>query len=102
MNQAVKEALAILVRQALIGLGASLGVSGVLTPFLGELTNYVVAALLVLGAAGWSQIVQLFKRRKLVQALEHANLTEKTVEGMVKSKDIITPSVLSPTNEVPS
>lgn len=101
MNQAYKEALAIIVRQLLVAAGTSLGVSGLLTPYLGELTNHIVAALIVTGAAGWSQIVQRFKRRKLMQALNEAEISEHTVEARVKSTMIPTPPVTTPKDEVP-
>lgn len=101
MNQAYKEALAIIVRQLVIAAGSALGVSGALTPYLGEITNYLVGAILVAVAAGWSQIAQHFKRRKLVQALGEAVLTEKQVEAMVKSPTTDTPSVMTPTHQIP-
>jgi len=101
MNQAVKEALAIVVRQLLIVAGASLGVSGLLTPYLGELTNTSVAALMVILPAGWSQLAQLVKRQKLMQALGEAEITEEKCEHMVKSTMITTPSVTTPKDEVP-
>ncbi len=102
MNQAYKEALAIIVRQMLIALGTTLGVSGYLTPYLGEATNAIVVAILVAGAAGWSQLSQLFKRQKLVQALQTAGTTEANVDHMVRSTMIPTPSVTTPITEVPS
>lgn len=101
MNQAYKEALAIIVRQVLITAGTAVGVSGYLTPYLGELTNTVVAGLLVAGTVGWSQMVQLFKRQKLVQSLQVANISENTVEVMVANKSVTTPSVLVSKHEVP-
>lgn len=101
MNQATQEALAILVRQAIIAGGTALGINGYLTPFLGELTNLVLSVLIVLGGVLWSQLAQLFKRGKLMQALEQANTTEKMIDSMVRSAAIPTPSVMTPTNRVP-
>lgn len=102
MNQAIKEALAILIRQGLIAVGTALGISGALTPVLGELTNYIVATLMVLVGAGYAQLVQLYKRGKLMQALEGAGMTEQQVAKMVRSSMIPTPKVTTPVDEVPS
>ena len=102
MNQAYKEALAIVVRQLLITLGTAIGVGDLLTPYLGDITNYVVGGILVLVAALWSQFSQRFKRSKLMQALQAADATEQRIEGMVKSTMIPTPPVTTPTNEVPA
>lgn len=101
MNQAYKEALAIVVRQSLVAAGTALGISGLLTPYLGDLTNTLVAALIVLVAGGWAQIVQRFKRSKLMQALGEAKMTETRIETMVKSTMIPTPPVTTPKTEVP-
>lgn len=102
MNQATKEALAILARQLLITAGTALGISGVLTPYIGVLTNLMVSAFIILGAAAWSQMAQLFKRGKLMQALQEAGMTEVRMENMVRSALIPTPSVMTPKTVVPS
>lgn len=102
MNQAYKEALAIVVRQALIGIGTALGISGTLTPYLGELTNHIVAGLLVAVGTGYAQVVQWYKRRKLMQALQEANMTEAEAARMVRSTLIATPPVTTSPHEVPN
>lgn len=101
MNPAYKEALAIVVRQLLISAGTAIGLTGVLTPFLGELTNTIVAALVVLIGAGWAQLVQRLKRLKLLQSLGIAGISEGQVEALVKSATVSTPAITTPKHEVP-
>lgn len=101
MNQATMEALAILVRQFVMAGGTALGISGALTPYVGPLTNLIIALLLVGGSALWSQFAQRFKRSKLMQALEEANTSEAKIETMVRSAAIPTPSVMTAKDVIP-
>lgn len=103
MNQALKEALAILVRSGLLMLATALGVSGVLEPYLGAIAAQLVPVLMALGTLGWQQLVQLFKRKKLMTALALSiPVSEEHVEIMVKDPGTATPSVATPKSQVPS
>lgn len=102
MNQAVKEALAIIVRQMLIAAGTALGMTDTLDPYLGPLTTQIVAILIVAGAGAWAQIVQRFKRLKLMQSLAYPGTTsEAKIESMVRDTGIHTPPISTSKHSVP-
>lgn len=101
-DQALKESLAIVVRHLVMLLGASLGLTDLITPYVGDITAQLVGAILVAGPMVWAQIAQRFKRQKLVTALaEPRKISEATCESMVKDPYTSTPSVSTPKDQVP-
>lgn len=102
MNQALKEALAVLVRALLLMIATWLKVDKVLEPYIGELTAQVVFLLLAGGTLAYQQLVQRFKRRKLMQALAlSVPVSEAKIEEMVKDPTIETPAITTPKTRIP-
>ena len=105
MNQALKEALGIIVRQALLSLGTALGLQTIIAPdstVLNTLVQQIVAAIMVAAPVIYAQFAQHFKRQKLMQALiTSARVSEATIERMVKDELVPTPSVTTDKHQVP-
>lgn len=103
MNQALKESLGIVVRAALLMLATWLKVDNVLEPYAGEIVAQLVPLLMAGGTLAYQQLVNYFKRQKLMTALSLSiPVSEAKVEAMVKDPDTVTPSVATPKSVVPS
>lgn len=106
INPFILNLLAMFVRYAIVATAGAIGVSPDLQAYINEnmsqFTQFSLAAAGVLGTVGYAVWVKFFDKQKLVQALSEAGKTEKTIESMVKSAGVETPSVLTPKTEVPS
>lgn len=94
-----------LLRQGILLLAGAIGIGPLVQQYVAaNMTEFqqvslgLAAGLVALLYAAWKNFTS---RQKLMQALQAANLTERSVELMVKDKLTETPSVMAAKHEVP-
>lgn len=106
VNSFVLGLLAMLVRYGVVYLAGALGLTEPVQQYINDnmsqFTQFSLAAagvLLTVGYAIWKRVTD---RKKLLQALQEAGRSEKSIELMVKDKLTPTPSVMTDKHVVPS